>query len=287
MYKQKPIDMKTKTMNLLLAAALCLMCCAACTDAADDIADGTAPAPVPFTFTAVPPPAMTNGDGTATTRAVPGRDAWKGDGTEKIRVYLLGNGIDIYGTYTITATDGTATALPGDQLIFWPDKEEDYELNACYPLPGTYDITDQSTPEKLRQADFLVADVVTSYAGSIPVNLQFGHAMAKVRVELTGVNATAGEIKVEIWGYTGIILSYRTVGGQGDPGYITACRDTGSSGIAFEAMVTAGYITKQDFIRITIGSKTYHFTPAAGDPERLFPGHVYTYRITIPASTNP
>lgn len=282
--------MKTKTMNLLLAAALCLMCCAACTDAADipDADAGTTTGAI--RFTAVRPAPLA-------TRSVSGNDRWKGDGTEKIGVNLYSSVVDFSGTYTITAADGTATALVGDQPVCWPNKFSNYSLYACYPLPGMYDITDQSTPEKLRQADFLLlADKVTlSYVGSTPVSLRFRHAMAKVRVELTGINAGSGEIKVEIWGNTGIYLSYDAVrlNNATSPGYITACRDTDPPGtpgvVAFEAMFFSygGSITKQDFIRITIGSKVYHFTPDADTPVSFHAGRVYTYRITIPSSTNP
>lgn len=297
MYKQKPIDMKTRH-NLLLAAALCLMCCAACTDAADDIADGTAPTPVPFTFTAVPPPAMTNGD--ATTRTVPGRDAWKGDGTEKIRVLILKNDIsgDIFseGIYTITSPEGDVEVLPGDLPAFWPDKQGKYQVGAIYPVKDQYqyDITDQSTPEKFREADIVVAGLFDVTPGSIP-RMEFMHTMTKVRVELTGADPSAGDIQVGILGYSQFRFPPKNANWEpvGTETYITACRDTDPSGtpgvVAFEAMFFSysQAITKQDFIRITIGSKTYRFTPGAGTPEVLVNGHVYTYRIAIPSSTTP
>lgn len=204
-----------------LAAALCLMGCAACTDATD----------------------------------VPGAD------------------------------DGT---LAGDKPVFWPEKAGSYKLAACYPLPGEYNITDQSTPEKLRQADFLVIDAVTlGYTGSTPVGLQFRHALAKVRVELTGVSAGSGEIKVEIWNSYTILLLHESVSHYTNYAYITACRDTGNPAtVAFEAMVPATSFTKQDFLRITIGDREYRFTPDDASPTDFKPGRIYTYRVDIPSS-NP
>ena len=250
---------------------------AACSDdarmpGADD--DTTAQ---PIRFTAVCPAPIT-------TRAVAGNDEWKGDGTERIGVELWKPGAgNIKGTYTITDPDGTATALAGDQPLCWPDKGDGYDLNACYPLPGTYNISDQSTSEKFRQADFLaVYDLSLSYAGNTPISLKFGHRMTKVRVELEGNVPATEEIKVEIWSF-GVVELFcdRLAIDTKDAAYITACRDTGSPGIAFEAMVPS--LTSpmhQDFIRITIGGKVYHFTPS-GSPNTFEMGHVYTYHVTI------
>lgn len=272
-----------------LAAALCLVCCAACTDAADvpGADDGTLAGAIRFTATRPAP---------LTTRAVAGNDRWKGDGTEKIGVQLYKPGIGyLQGTYTITAPDGTATALAGDRPVFWPGKEDGYVVSACYPLPRTYDITDQSTPEKFRQADFLVTDEVTlGYTGSTPVGLPFRHALAKVRVELTGVDDASGEIKVGIWSADRIALTPGAIAlaANAGPAYITACADPGSPGtgtpaaVAFEAMVPAMSVAKQDFLRITIGDREYRFTPDAASPGSFSAGRVYTYRVGIPSS-NP
>lgn len=271
-----------KTRHYLTAAALCLMGCAACTDAADvpGADDGTLAGAI--RFTAVRPAPIA-------TRAVAGNDLWKGDGTEKIGVQLYKSGIGyLQGTYTITAPDGTATALAGDEPVFWPDKGDGYRLYACYPLPGEYNITDQSTPEKLRQADFLVTDEVTlDYTGSTPVGLPFRHALAKVRVELTGAGDAGGEIKVEIGHNSMIVLSYGSANYQPNFAYITACRDTGNPAIAaFEAMVAPASVTKKDFLRITIGGREYRFTPDAASPNGFNAGRIYTYRVDIPSS-NP
>lgn len=274
--------MKTKIMNLLLAAALCLMCCAACTDAADipDADAGTTTGAI--RFTAVRPAPLA-------TRSVSGNDRWKGDGTEKIGVQLLGKGFLLEGIYTITAPDGTADALAGDKPVFWPGKQESWKIAACYPLPGTYDISDQSTPEKFRQADILITALAPfTYAGSTPVSLQFRHGMAKVRVELTGADDAGGEIKVEIRSFKKIGFNLGQIDCDPEEAYITACRDTGDPAtVAFEAMLVGNLFTKQDFIRITIGGKTYRFTPGADTPDSFTSGHVYTYHVTIPSSTNP
>lgn len=274
----------------LVLAAACILIAAACATDDDPSCPGNNDGRVPLTFTAVRPAPMTD----ANTRAVTGKDEWKGDGTEKIGVQLydvVTNDILGTGVYTITDNDGTVAVLPGDKPVFWPDKTGRYDIRACSPLPGEYDISDQSTPEKLTEADFLMIFREECSPEGGPFALQFVHMMVKVRVELTGVAPDAGDIKVEIRHYKRLTLSY---GGydpdtSGDPVYIPACRDASATEkVAFEALVPIlGDVGTENFIRITVGNKTYFFTPE-GDGNGLvdFPatGKVYTYRITLPAT---
>lgn len=243
-------------------------------------------APVTFNFIAVPPSTMTD----AATRAVPGHDVWKGDGTEKIVVTFLKEDGDrlkavSYGTYTITSPEGHTEVLPGDQPAFLPDKQGKYRVTAWYPAKELYDMTNQSTPDKFREADRLCLN--TSMIDVTPGNiarLEFQHAMAKVRVELTGADPSAEDIKVSILGRSWFLFSpdmlQLTIGPEA---YNAACRDNDSTTpgvVAFEAIIDPNITPKQDFIRITIGSKMYYFTPG-GSPDTFKMGHVYTYHVTI------
>lgn len=270
-----------------LAAALCLMCCAAC---AGDPLTGESDIPNPgaarpFAFTAAPPPAIT-------TRAVPGQDQWKGDGTEKIRVRMTGDGIAVpaWGIYTVISPEGKTEVRPGDQPVLWPSADVSYDVYAWYPAlePGVeHDVSDQSTPEKFRQADVLWAGEIVPYH-TTPV-LEFSHQMAKVRVVLTGVDPSAAGTEVVIKGPTRFTL--RTSGeisSTGSDNYITACRDAADSdAVAFEALLpvksgNALSVPTENFIRILTGGRTYYFTPASG--LTLRPGKAYTYRVAIPPS---
>lgn len=273
----------------LVLAAACILLAAACTTDDDPSRTADNDNPVPLTFTAVRPAPMTD----ANTRAVPGKDAWKGDGTEKIKVQLIRKenmNETVVGTGIYTITDKDGTVLPDDKPIFWPDKTGEYYVRVCHPLPGEYDISDQSTPEKLTKADFLQANADCSPDGG-PVALRFGHAMAKIRVELTGVAPDAGDIKVEIRLYNRITLmhvSYKP-DMSGDPVYIPACRDASTTDkVAFEALGSVvGSVVKENYIRITVGNRTYFFTPEGnkdGLVSYFYLGKVYTYRITLPST---
>lgn len=290
---------------LLSAAALLLA--AACTTDNDPVAEapGTAlpTGAVPFTFTALPPAAITDaGDAAtnadATTRAVPGKDAWKGDGTEKISVQITyydatnSNFRESRGTYTVTSPEGDITVAPGDVPAFWQGKVK-HDLSAWYPAAeGYYDLSDQSTPDKLRQADLLWGSYSNTNFdfGSKPA-LQFMHRMAKVRVELTGVpSSSSGDIKVEIWGDTPVFITSDGAMNIRDEGYITACRDTSDPDVvAFEALRPMAWLPtsplQNPFIRITAAGRTYSYNPGADSPENLAYGKRYTYHIALPATT--
>lgn len=280
-----------KTIYHYLAAALCVMCCAACTHD-DDTAATPDAGNLPFAFTALPPPSAA----AQHTRAVSGNDQWKGDGTEKIKVVLWNPNMGMVqsvGTYTVTTPGGATDARPGDRPLLWPEKVGDYGVCAWYPPhePDVLiDISDQSTPDKFRQADLLQAEVRNVRYGDKP-ELPFRRLMAKVRVELTGISPDANDVEVGILGLSQFKMSaLGNLGFSPNSGYITACRDGEASGgvIAFEAAL----ILRDDpqwskFIRIRTGGKTYYYTPGADDPQNLAKGEVYTYRVVIPSTVNP
>lgn len=298
----KRIDYFHRLLRPVLLPAAALLLAAACTTDNDPGNDGTndpSSGTVPFTFTALPPAAITDArDADATTRAVSGKDAWKGDGTEKIGVAIvIGDICDpvdtpqaTAGTYTIISAEGDITVATGDEPAFWQGKAR-HSLTAWYPGgEGTYDISDQSTPDKLRQADLLRAVQKGMYYdfGSKPA-LQFMHWMAKVRVELTGVpSSSEGDIKVEIGAYTGVVILISGFIVPSYTGYITACRDTSDPNVvAFEALCPSidKTLLKQNFIRITAAGKTYSFNPGTDSPQKLEDGKRYTYRLSLPATT--
>lgn len=279
-----------KTIYHYLAAALCVMCCAACTHDDDPAATPDA-GNLPFAFTALPPPSAA----AQHTRAVSGNDQWKGDGTEKIKVVLwdLNRKTQSVGTYTVTTPGGATDARPGDRALLWPVKGGEYRVYAWYPPhePNVWiDISDQSTPDKFRQADMLRAEVRSVSYGDKP-ELPFYRIMAKVRVELTGISPDAADVEVGIWGLFKVARGITgMLGYHPDKDYITACRDSEAPGgvIAFEAVLipdVTPHLSK--FIRIRTGGKTYYYTPGADDPQSLAAGEVYTYRIVIPSTVNP
>lgn len=203
------------------------------------------------------------------SRSVPGKDTWTGG--EKVRVIVRDDGGDKESIYTMAA-DGTMTS---DTPLYWESKER-INVSAYYPAESTgwIDISDQS-------GGFAAFDYLQVYASGNsfgqPIELQFRHCMAKVRVELV----TAVEVeKVGIMGNRTIKFNGKGniyINDSGDR-YITACRD-GDSG-DYEALVVPYKIqSSTDFIKVTAADGKEYFY-SAGE-KMLNSGNTYVYKIGV------
>lgn len=276
-----------KHKDYLLCIVLLLLA-ASCSQDTDDILPSHAPdGTVPFTFTAMAPPAMT-------TRAVQGMDWWKKGDKITVKLVESATGMPSTGTYTITdPKTGAVEVLPGDQPALWQGRSNtSHKVYAWYPAiaPDTakVDIFDQSTPGNFRNADLLHA-----YAENIPYGkphkLVFARQMAKVRVEVMGIDVSTTNIEVKVLGYAFFSLN---ADGKIDENsslistLITACHDESSENVvAFEALLppkSSHLLENQEFIRIKTGGKAYYFTPLAADRVPFKAGYTYTYRVTLP-----
>lgn len=271
-----------KHKDYLLCIVLLLLA-ASCSQDTDDMLPSDA---LPFTFTAIAPPAMT-------TRAVQGMDGWKKGDKITVKLVESATGKQSTGTYTIVdPKTGAVEVRPGDQPALWQGRSNtSHKVYAWYPAiePDTQvDISNQSTPDKFRNADLLHA-----YAENIPYGkphkLVFTRQMAKVRVEVMGIDVSTTNIEVKVLGYTFLSLN---ADGKIDenslwiPSHITACHDESSENVvAFEALLppkSSHLLENQEFIRIKTGGKAYYFTPLAADRVPFKAGYTYTYRVTLP-----
>lgn len=114
---------------------------------------------------------------------------WDWDGKEQIGVQLYAGG-DV-ATYTLNSNQ----KLTADKTLYWKDKEQT-TVTAWYPAyegeSGTVSLADQS--EKL--AYVLKGNGTGDY--NTPVELAFDHALAKVRVVLTGKKAgSVTDVKIK------------------------------------------------------------------------------------------
>lgn len=127
---------------------------------------------------------LTVGSGPA-TKASAGKTAWI-PGRDKILVSFAQpteSGIAISeGFYNIKNSDGGTE--PDGKPILWQNTNP-ASIHAWYWPSGDFsakiDISDQSTPEKVRAVDALSASVSDVKFGTKP-NLSFGHALAKIRI---------------------------------------------------------------------------------------------------------
>src|SRR5699024_9493650 len=97
------------------------------------------------------------------------------DNGDKIKVQI-GNGTP--GTYTYQ--DGSLTIAEGDAPAYWASKDDAQSILAWHTSSGSKTVELDNQTEKL--AYLLAAQATADF--NTPVLLNFGHALAKVRVKL-------------------------------------------------------------------------------------------------------
>ncbi len=127
---------------------------------------------------------LTVGSGPA-TKASAGKTAWI-PGTDRIHVAFAqptGNGITMSeGFYKIKDSDGGTE--PDGKPVLWQNTSPAAIYAWYWPsddFAAKIDLSDQSTPEKVKAVDALSASVSDVKFGTKP-NLSFGHALAKIRI---------------------------------------------------------------------------------------------------------
>ena len=175
------------------------------------------------------------------------------------------------GTYTVSA-DGTVEAV---DPVYWQSTALTY-VNAWYPMEETVNLQDQS--DRLAYVLNATQDYVT-YEQSVTLN--FTHKLAKVRVVLSGSQASQVNA-VEVYGVTacthlrGMAVSYDA----SNTGWIQMKRQTYTGGIdCWEANVVPGpTIDPADFIRL---NGTALATIGTGFLATLEAGKLYTIDLTV------
>lgn len=118
------------------------------------------------------------------------------DNGDKIKVQI-GNGTP--GTYTYQ--DGSQTIAEGDAPAYWASRADGQSILAWHTSSGSKTVELNNQTEEL--AYLLTAQATADF--NTPVSLNFGHALAKVRVKLTGDQA--GDVTdVKIKTYTSCTL---------------------------------------------------------------------------------
>lgn len=215
-----------------------------------------------------------------------GKSSWTGDGTELISFTLTQGGVSSTGIYKVADAMGKTVAVTP---AYWQSTSAVANVKAIYPssvTESTFNISDQSSAEKLLKCDFLTASATGVTFGSA-LNLQFTHAMSRINIVLTaGTGVDLSKItQIKVLGTLYAVWTDGALTGS-SIGYIKACKNSDSS---YEALVVPGEIHTPDFIRIDIeggkdnGGKTYIYNPAIGSPTTLAAGNSYTYNITVGA----
>lgn len=147
---------------------------------------------------------------------------------DKIKVQI-GNGTP--GTYTYQ--DGSQIIAEGDAPAYWASKADGQSILAWHTSSGSKTVELDKQTEEL--AYLLTAQTAADF--NTPVLLNFGHALAKVRVKLTGDQAD-GVTDVKIKTYTSCTLDeYGTLKTVGTEDFIPMVKATYNGETFWEANV--------------------------------------------------
>lgn len=188
--------------------------------------------------------------------------------------------------------DSDGKLITNDDLCIW--RKPDEEKSICgqyYTLMPSSVLADQSN-EGYQDSDYMFAPRIRITVTSPDKTLVFRHVTAKVVVHLKAGNGVTND---ELQGATVTFENLTCTGGSIDSSNGTAEQvPPGIDHITPNEVTPAadGYVrtvrallppqdmSKQKFVKIVIGGKTFYYTPAAGEAN-FFSGKMYEYRLTV------
>ena len=189
---------------------------------------------------------------------------WQWNGSEMIGV-RLGNET---ATYTLNADKNLIT----DRQLYWTSTAPT-TVTAWYPTDETVNLSDQS--EGLA---YMLKAEVPGATYDNKITLSFKHQLAKVRVVLSGTQASLAQ-SVEVYGCTTCTNNEGVpVIDNAQQGWLKMQHTTYTDGTeCWEANVVPGTITLTDFIRINGQTATVN----NDFPTTLASGNMYTIDLTV------
>lgn len=188
---------------------------------------------------------------------------WQWDGSEMIGVRLG----DETTTYTLNA-DKTLTT---DQQLYWTSAAP-ATVTAWYPTDESVDLSDQS--EGLA---YMLKAEVPGATYDNKITLSFKHQLAKVRVVLSGTQASLAQ-SVEVYGCTTCTNNEGAPIAGDTQGWLKMKHTTYTDGTeCWEANVVPATITLDNFVRINGQTATVN----DGFPTTLSAGEMYTIDLTV------
>ena len=160
---------------------------------------------------------------------------WQWDGSEMIEVRL--------GNETATYTLNADKTLTSDNQLYWTSTAP-ATVTAWYPTYETVDLSDQS--EGLA---YMLKAEVPGATYNNEITLGFKHQLAKVRVVLSGTQASLAQ-SVEVYGYTTCTNNEGTPIAGSTQGWLKMKKQTYGNTACWEANVVPGTIDKNSFLRL-------------------------------------
>ncbi|WP_455624270.1 fimbrillin family protein [Parabacteroides sp.] len=255
-------EARAAALRVILSGAS-LLTLAACTG--DELAERGTELPAgkyPITFTAAV-------DGLTVTRAT-ADGSWTG--TEEVAIQIGST----TKKYTVSS-GGSMSVAAGDTPFYWENKD-DIAVSAWYPYnsgskPALVVKADQSKDNGYQLSDYLEAtDATVTFQEP---KLTFTHRTAKVVATLE-----AGDGITDLTGATLTFVNQRGVEGGGTE--VTPKTETNGDNVTTHtALLIPQQIQNNQFIKVTIGSNAYYYTPTNATDVDLKAGMAYTYTITV------
>ena len=201
---------------------------------------------------------------------------WK-DG-DKIGVRIGDN--EGTGIYVVDVDiEGSVVGVTPEKAVYWKDKQP-ATITAWYPLNEELDFTHQD-----QGLTYLLKATGDGNYQSTPINLNFTHQLAKVRVELTGTKSNEVQ-QVYVRSYPTSTHSHGTLDGQDKsltPQYVPMRRATYGGVEYWEANLRKGYLDADNTFRVSSDGKNFVQAKLTTDVD-ITPGHVHTIKIDVGAA---
>ena len=191
---------------------------------------------------------------------------WQWDGSEKIRVQL--------GDETADYTLNVGPILTADKQLYWTSTAP-ATVTVRYPTDETVNLSDQSN----ALAYVLKAEAPNATYNN-EITLSFKHQLAKVRVVLSGTQASLAQ-SVEVYGYTTCTNNESVPTAGSTQGWLKMKNTTYADGTeCWEANVVPGTIDLANFIRLN-GHAVVEKDNLTDVPEVLNAAKMYTINLTV------
>ena len=198
---------------------------------------------------------------------------WK-DG-DKIGVRIGDN--EETGIYVMNVeAEGRVVGVTPEKAVYWKDKQP-ATITAWYPLNEELDFTHQD-----QGLTYLLKATGDGNYQSTPINLNFTHQLAKVRVKLEGTKADE-VTAVTVRSYPTSTHSHGTLDSQDrslTPQYVPMRRATYGGVEYWEANLRKGYLDADNTFRVSSDGKNFVQAKLTTDVD-ITPGYVHTININV------
>ena len=181
-------------------------------------------------------------------------------------------GVSLNGETATYTYDGTAWT--SEAPLYWKDKQPAI-ITAWYPVKEELDFTHQN-----QGLTYLLKATGNGDYQSTPINLNFAHQLAKVRVKLTGDKANEVQA-VTVRSYEGTNNEQGTPNGRiGTDVYVPMLKAIYGDETYWEANLLKGYLDADNTFRVSSDGKNFVQAKLTTDVD-ITPGYVHTININV------